>query len=66
MAWLRYGPGRDKPGRPGWTETTQQNGQVEHKVSVVDLIKQASKTDTKQLDTTRPEGDLVDDTGLWV
>jgi len=21
FAWLRYGPGREKPGKPGWTET---------------------------------------------
>ena len=20
LAWLRYGPGRDRPGEPGWTE----------------------------------------------
>lgn len=21
--WLRYGPGRERPGEPGWTETTK-------------------------------------------
>lgn len=23
FSWLRYGPGREKPGEPGWTETPQ-------------------------------------------
>jgi len=23
LAWLRYGPGRERPGEPGWTETTK-------------------------------------------
>ena len=26
--WLRYGPGRERPGEPGWTESTQVNAQV--------------------------------------
>jgi hypothetical protein len=24
--WLRYGPGRERPGEPGWTESTQVSG----------------------------------------
>jgi len=23
LAWLRYGPGRDRPGEPGWTDATK-------------------------------------------
>jgi hypothetical protein len=23
LAWLRYGPGRDRPGEPGWTDSTE-------------------------------------------
>jgi len=24
--WLRYGPGRERPGEPGWTESTELTG----------------------------------------
>ena len=27
LAWLRYGPGRERPGEPGWTES------VKHEIS---------------------------------
>lgn len=33
--WLRYGPGRERPEQPGWTETPQQvqiEAQTEHKL----------------------------------
>jgi hypothetical protein len=23
LAWLRYGPGRERPGQPGWTESSK-------------------------------------------
>ena len=26
LAWLRYGPGREKAGQPGWTETHEITG----------------------------------------
>ncbi len=26
LAWLRYGPGRDRPAEPGWTEQRQVTG----------------------------------------
>ena len=40
LAWLRYGPGRERPGREGWTgEKTEVTGSgggpVEHVVRVV-------------------------------
>jgi len=39
LAWLRYGPGRDRPGKPGWTDAKQITGEdagpVEHIVRVV-------------------------------
>ena len=28
--WLRCGPGKDRPGEPGWTEPHEITGQVEH------------------------------------
>ena len=27
LAWLRYGPGRERPGEPGWTESREILGQ---------------------------------------
>lgn len=27
--WLRYGPGREKPGEPGWTDAVQVTGDAE-------------------------------------
>ena len=27
LAWLRYGPGRQRPGEPGWTESRELLGQ---------------------------------------
>lgn len=27
LAWLRYGPGRERPGEPGWTESHQLTGE---------------------------------------
>lgn len=39
LAWLRYGPGRSKPGRPGWTDakeiTGEDAGPVQHVVRIV-------------------------------
>jgi len=26
FAWLRYGPGRERPGEPGWTESMEVSG----------------------------------------
>lgn len=37
--WLRLGPGRDRPGRPGWTEETRiehsgpEGGPIEHEIT---------------------------------
>ena len=28
LAWLRFGPGRQRPGEPGWTESREHLGQV--------------------------------------
>ncbi|MCG3177535.1 MAG: hypothetical protein MOGMAGMI_02509 [Candidatus Omnitrophica bacterium] len=37
LAWLRYGPGRDKPNEPGWTESAQVSHDVSGEVVVVDM-----------------------------
>lgn len=38
--WLRYGPGRERPGRPGWGDhvivTGNESGPVDHRIEVVD------------------------------
>lgn len=34
FAWLRYGPGRDRPGEPGWTDSVELNGSEERPLHV--------------------------------
>lgn len=48
LAWLRYGPGKEQPGRPGWTEATKvevsgpDGGAID--ISVMDIsIKKAAQ-----------------------
>lgn len=33
--WLRYGPGRERPGEPGWTDSTQVDVEVGAKLEQV-------------------------------
>jgi len=35
--WLRYGPGRDRPGAPGWTEQQQITGPDSGPVEIKDV-----------------------------
>lgn len=36
VAWLRWGPGRDRPGEPGWTDSAEVNVHADVTVSVDD------------------------------
>ncbi len=42
LAWLRYGPGRQRPDEPGWTETHELNGPESGPMRVTFNIKAAS------------------------
>lgn len=70
QAWLRYGPGRDRNGRPGWTESVQQNSTVDHKVSVAEIIRQNAKMEKRGGPEALPPSNndtviKVDDEGVW-
>lgn len=34
VAWLKWGPGRERPGQPGWTESVELTGSIEVDVDV--------------------------------
>ena len=51
LAWLRYGPGRERPGRPGWTDSVKHghSGPGEGRISI-ELLRQATR-DANRVET---------------
>ena len=35
LAWLRYGPGRERPGQPGWTESQIITGDPDAPIAII-------------------------------
>lgn len=50
LSWLRYGPGRERPGRPGWTEAAH----IESQEGAIDAI-ESGPVDRALLGSGKPE-----------
>ena len=49
LAWLRYGPGRERPGEPGWTESREVTGPGGEALTIT-VVRKAKTTDDEESD----------------
>ena len=60
LAWLRYGPGRERPGKPGWTDSKQIELSVPEGIAVTHHFQNALKRAYNSDNGTEP---IPDDGG---
>ena len=46
FAWLRYGPGRERPGEPGWTESKEITGANAEPIQFIEVVRAAIAKDS--------------------